>query len=299
MSEEEIKAIKQKVITWQNEYDRLEYQDYFDNYHLSSHGKLIVRSNIAAIIRDLKYLAAMSELVKPVEVGEMILNGLIKDFKSPLENAFTYEYDSHGGSTRFINEAIVNLLIEKISLPSAPVKPSIQSGVEEAAKEHAEGKSTERFVCTVSNIKSNALNDFKAGAEWQAQQVKREAGRMEAILLDYEKKFDNYSKTIAFVQEVINKEKPFSLVHHLPDIFAEKNKAIEQLQVKQPVMQWVSVKDDLPAESCILLVYRSKCRTEIATYIQDDNCIKRFYDGNRREIISVTHWAKLPEPPIQ
>jgi len=39
---------------------------------------------------------------------------------------------------------------------------------EAAAREYGQNKSTERFVCTLANIRNNAITDFKAGIEWRS-----------------------------------------------------------------------------------------------------------------------------------
>jgi len=62
----------------------------------------------------------------------------------------------------------LNESLESFRYPS-PVNPSLQSGVEDAAKKHAlkvwEGQKPNGYI-------AESIIDFKAGAEWQAKQVK-------------------------------------------------------------------------------------------------------------------------------
>jgi len=95
--------------------------------------------------------------VKPVEGEKMIVK---EDMICPLTKLHCDDECCTVGST-------CNLSGDGIS---SPVKPSIQSGVEDAANEYAEKF---RFINERIGWFEEKANGFKAGAEWQAQQVKQ------------------------------------------------------------------------------------------------------------------------------
>jgi len=92
---------------------------------------------------------------------------MLEEIKSAA-NKWAAETGNHHDAISFERGAM-------FALKSQPVKPSLQS-VEEAAKAHANKNSYQsdkhQFTITPWIQHNWAISDFKAGAEWQAHQVK-------------------------------------------------------------------------------------------------------------------------------
>ena len=59
---------------------------------------------------------------------------------------------------------------------------------------------------------------------------------------------------------------------------------------------WVSVNEDMPADTKAVLVWRPERRNKYTAYWRD-GCWSHFGGSNRALIEEVTHWMKTPEPP--
>ena len=126
-----------------------------DNPNLSERGALDAYVNVTHWVKEL-IAAKKTEPVKPIE-------GALLDL---IDKARTYN-----DGWVFTQEE----LIAEYTATRASVKPYLQSGVEDAAKAHADKNSyqSDKHQFTITPwIQNNwAISDFKAGAEWQAQQV--------------------------------------------------------------------------------------------------------------------------------
>ena len=57
--------------------------------------------------------------------------------------------------------------------------------------------------------------------------------------------------------------------------------------------EWISVKDQLPDDADLVLVYSERSGVRTDYYYNDE---WEYYDRNQ---IEITHWMPLPEPPTQ
>ena len=64
------------------------------------------------------------------------------------------------------------------------------------------------------------------------------------------------------------------------------------------VDEWVSVKDRLPEESGYYLVFADIGRSEVLSYSKKYKAFNAFDDSySESNVIPVTHWMPLPNPP--
>jgi len=159
-----------------------------------------------------------------------------------------------------------DLLLRLQSEFSTPVKPSIQSGVEEAAKEYANQKFTEgdRSQNTIPShfLWRNRLYDFKAGAEWQAQQVKQPVMQWVSV----EDRLPNFDEKVLFRGKMYWKKEPDNIIYFVDKLTTQE----ETLDYGQ----WAYLLDD---ESDFLVSQNPLLKEICQQYI--------------------THWTPLPAPP--
>ena len=81
---------------------------------------------------------------------------------------------------------------------------------------------------------------------------------------------------------------------------AIENKKIADYLIRHgvTVQEWISVKDRLPEESGYYLVFENIGRSEVLPYSKKYKAFNAFDDSySESNVISVTHWMPLPQPP--